>query len=105
VLGEARRRLRGQHVREHVREVAEHGHEPVVRLGVHGHRARAHVHHEAVEPLVQEAARLLVRREVPDGSLEEVGARVLHARCLGARDRMAAHEARVGGPAHEVLLR
>ena len=79
-----------------MREVAEDGYEPVVGLRVHRHRLRAHVHHEAVQPLVQEAARLLVRGEVPDGVLEEVGAGVLHAGGLGARDRMTAHEARVG---------
>ena len=86
-------------------QVAEHGHEAVVRLGVHRHRPRPNVHHEAVQPLVEQPARLLVRRQVPDGALEEVGAGVLHARGLGARDRMAAHEARVGRARHEVLLR
>ncbi len=96
--------LRGEHVREHVRQVAEHGDEAVVRLGVHGHRPRSHVHHEAVQPLVEQAAGLLVRRQVPDGALEEVGARVLHAGGLGAGDRVAAHEARVGRALHEVLL-
>ena len=56
MLGEARGGLRGEHVGEHVREVAEDGHEPVVCLRVHGHRPGAHVHHEAVEPLVEEPA-------------------------------------------------
>jgi hypothetical protein len=105
VLGEARGRLRGEHVGEHVRQVAEHGHEPVVGLGVDRHGARAQLHHEAVQALVEEPAGLLVRREVPDGALEEVRARVLHPRRLGAGDWMAADEAGVGRPAHEVLLR
>ena len=96
-VGQPRGGLRGEHVGQHVRQVAEHGHEPVVGLGVHRHRLRAHVHHEAVQALVQEAAGLLVRREVPDGALEQVGARVLHAGGLGAGDRVAAHEARVVG--------
>ncbi len=63
------------------------------------------IHQEAVQALVQQAARLLVRREVPDRVLEQVGARVLHAGGLGTRDRVAAHEARVRHAAHEVLLR
>ena len=41
LLEQPRGGLRGEHVRKHVRQVAEHGHEPVVGLGVDGHGPRA----------------------------------------------------------------
>ena len=50
---------------------------------------------QPVQPLVQQARRALAGRQVPDRALEQVGAGVLHARRLGARDRVAAHEALV----------
>ena len=78
----------GEHVGEHVRQVAEDGHQPVVGGGVDGHRPRAHVD-EPVQALVEEPAGLLVRGEVPDGVLER-SARVLHPGGLGARDRVPA---------------
>ena len=105
LLGQPRGRLRDEHVGQHVRQVAEDGHEPVVGLGVDRDRAGAELHDEAVQALVEEAARLLVRREVPGRALEQVGARVLHAGGLGAGDRVAADEARVRHAAHEVPLR
>ena len=54
MVGQARGGLRGEHVGQHVRQVAEHGHEPVVRLGVDRHRPRADVDDEAVQALVEQ---------------------------------------------------
>ncbi len=84
--------------------MAEDRDEPVVGVRVERDRPGADVDHEAVEPLVQEAPGVRERREVPNGALEEVGARVLDAGRLGARDRVPADEARVVDGAQQLAL-
>jgi hypothetical protein len=64
-----------------------------VRLDRRGPRAQAR--DEAVQALVGRAVRGLRGRQVPRGVGEEIGAGVLDARGLRARQRMAADEARV----------
>ena len=72
------------------------GHEPVVRRGVDRHRAaRRRRTTNRCRRSYRRPPDCSVRRQVPDGVLEQVGARVLHAGGLGAGDRMAADEARV----------
>ena len=58
----------------------------------------------AVQPLVGGALRGRRRRQVPGGVGEQVGARVLDARGLGARQRVAADEARIVDRAHHRAL-
>src|SRR4051812_2831685 len=89
------RGLRDEHVRQHVRQVADRGEQTVVRVRVERDRACAEAEEQAVQALVEHAARASARRQVPGGALEQVGARVLDAGGLGARDRMTAHEALV----------
>jgi hypothetical protein len=88
-------RLGDEHVGQDVREVRDAGHEPVVGLGVDRPGPPAERGDRAVQALEQDPARPRGRREVPDGPLEQVGAGVLHAGGLGARERMAAAEALV----------
>ena len=92
LVGQLARRLADQHVREHVRQVADGRHQAVVHLGGDRRRARAERGHEAEEALVEHAAGALGRRQVPGRVLEQVGARVLDARRLRAGERMAADE-------------
>ena len=67
-----------------------------MRVRVERDRARAEAQEEAVQAFVQDTARPRAGREVPGGALEQVGARVLDAGGLRARDRVAADEALVG---------
>ena len=64
----------------------------------------AAAHADAVQALVEEAARHRARREVPGGALEEVGACVLHPGALRAGERVAADEARVPAGARDQAL-
>ena len=82
-----------EHVGDHVREVADGRHQPVVGLGVDRLRAGAEVGDRALQAVVQDAARALGRRQVPARALEQVGARVLDPGGLGAGQRVAADEA------------
>ena len=63
---------------------------------------------DALEAVVVDAARALGRRQVPARALEQVGARVLDPRGLGAGERVAADEPlrrrRPGAPAIELAL-
>jgi hypothetical protein len=104
VVEQPPRGLRGEHVGEHVREVAEHRDEPIVGGRVERDRPRAHVDHEAVQPLVEQPAGVRQGRQVPDGVLEQVRAGVLDPGRLGAGDRMAADEARVVDLVEQLLL-
>ena len=85
-------RLLDEHVGDHVREVAHGGHQPIVGLRVDRLGTRAEVRDRPLEAVVVHPARALGRGQVPAGALEQVVARVLHARALGSRDRMAADE-------------
>ncbi len=86
------RGLLDQHVRDHVRHVADRRHQPVVRLGVDRLRAGPQVGDRALQQVVLQAARALGRGQVPASALEEVGPGVLDARGLGARQRVTADE-------------
>ena len=57
LLDRRRRGLLDEHVREHVRQVADRRHQPVVRLGVDRLRAGADVGDRALQPVVVHAAR------------------------------------------------
>ena len=67
-------RLAHEHVREHVGQVADHGHLTVVLLGVHGDRAGADVAQEAVQQLVR------VGVDVRPGNRHEVRGAVVERR-------------------------
>ena len=78
-----------------MRQVRDDAHPPVVdgrldRLGMRAERAR-----RTCAGAGRACRRSRARREVPDGAVEEVAARVRDAGRLGPRDRMAADEARV----------
>ena len=91
------RRLADEHVGDHVRQMADRGHQSVVSLGVDRLDLRAQAGDRALQPVVEHPAGALgLRRQVPAGTLEEVLARVLHPRGLGARKRVAADEALIG---------
>ena len=75
-----------------------------MRGGVDRHRMRAERHDEAMQALVQQSLGVRQRRQVPDGALEQVGARVLDAGRLGAGDRVPADEARVVHGRQQLLL-
>ena len=95
LLAERRRRLGDEHVGEHVRQVADRRHQPVVGLGLDRLRPGAHVGDRALHPVVEQPAGAGGRRQVPAGALEEVGAGVLDPRGLRAGQRVAADEAGV----------
>ena len=65
-------------------------------VGVERLRPRAELDEQAVQALVEDAGRPRRRRQVPRRAVEQLGAGVLDARRLGAGERMAADEARVG---------
>ena len=89
--------LRDEQVREHVRQVRDARHQPVVGVGVDRRGLRAEAREQAVQALVEHAGGAAARgRQVPDGAVEQVGARVLDARGLGAGEGMPADEALVG---------
>ena len=94
--------LRDEQVGEHVRQVRDAGHQAVVGVGVDRRGLRA----EAAAAAGAAARRgrprcALGGRQVPGGAVEQVRARVLHARRLGARERVPADEALVGAGAGE----
>ena len=93
---ELRRRLCDEDVGDHVRQVADRRHQPVVGVGVDRLRAGAEVGDGALQAVVEDAARALGRGQVPAGALEEVGAGVLDSGGLGPGQRVAADEALVG---------
>ena len=95
VAAERARGLRDEHVGEHVRQVRDGGHRAVVVGRVDDLRVRADAGQQLVHALEQHAARRRLRRQVPGRAVEEVLARVLDARHLGAGERMAADEALV----------
>ena len=70
------------------------GHQAVVVGVADDRRDGADAGDEAVQALQQDALAVGARREVPGGAGEEIGARVLDARDLGARERVAADVAR-----------
>ena len=86
-------------VREHVRHVARHRDEAVVRVGVDRDGRGADRGREGVHGAVSVRIRVRDRREEPGGALEERCAGVIGAARFGAADRVAADEARraVGG--------
>ena len=87
-----RGRLLDEHVGDHVRQVADRRHQPVVGLGVDRLRAGAEVGDRPLQAVVEDAARALGRRQVPARALEQVGAGVLDPGGLGAGERVAADE-------------
>ncbi len=107
LLAERRRRLRHQDVGDHVREVADRRHQPVVRLGLDRLRPRPDVRDRTLHAVVEHASGARGRRQVPAGSLEQVGVRVLHPGGLRSREGMPADEAAVGadGGDHVALHR
>ena len=86
--------LLDEHVREHVRQVADRRHHPVVGLGVDRLRAGAELGDRALQAVVVRGRSSRSRRgQVPARSLEQVGAGVLDPGGLGARERVPADEA------------
>ena len=88
-------RLGHEDVGHDVGQVADGGHHAVVDVGVDHRRPRAEPGEQAVQALEQGPLRRRGRGQVPGGAVEEVLARVLDARRLRARQRVAADEARV----------
>ena len=88
-----RGRLLDEHVGDHVRQVADGRHQPVVGLGVDRLGTGAQVGDRPLEAVVEKAAGALGRRQVPARPLEQVGARVLDPGGLGAGQRVPADEA------------
>ena len=78
------------HVREHVRQVARQGDEPVVRRRVDRDRERAELGDEAVDEAMPRRVGLRRRRQEPGGAFEQSGRGALGAVCLRAR-RSDAH--------------
>ena len=98
--------LGDEDVGDDVRQVRHRGHHPVVGVGVDRGGPGAEAGHEAVQALERDPRRRRRRREVPDGAVEEVLARVRDARRLAARERVAADEALVAvGGDHAALRR
>ena len=97
-LGVARQLLGGlgrEHVGEHVGQVADRRHQAVVGLGVDRLRPGAEIGDHALEAVVEQTARALGGSQVPASALEQIGAGVVHAGSLGARQRVTADEALV----------
>ena len=95
-VAERARRLRDEDVREDVRQVRDARHHAVVQSAASIAAGWAPIADErAVQALVERARRCRPGRQVPGRAVEEVGAGVLDARGLGARERVAADEARV----------
>ena len=93
LVGQLARGLAHQHVREHVRQVADGRHQAVVHVGRDRGRPRAERRHEPVEALVQTcrwSARSGVRYQV--ASSNRSARACVDARCLGAGQRMSADE-------------
>ena len=92
--------LRGEQVRDNVRQVARQRHEPVVGARVDRDRPRADGRHHAVD--LGEALRVGVvhRRQEVRGALEQLGPRGRGAARLGAADGMPADEAPTVGALH-----
>jgi hypothetical protein len=88
-----------------VRQVADRGHHAVVDVGVDDRRPRAQAGQQPVQALEQRALGRRGRGQVPRGAVEEVLARVLDAGRLGARQRVAADEARIARGAEDSALR
>ena len=98
--------LGDEDVGDDVRQVRHRGHHPVVGVGVDRGGLGAEAGHEAVQALERDARRRGRRREVPDGAVEQVLARVRDAGRLAARERVAADEALVAvGGDHAALRR
>ena len=90
--------LADEHVGEHVRQVRDARHEPVVGVGVDGGGTRAEATEQAVQTLVEHAGGAAFGGgEIPGGAVEQVLAGVLDAGGLGAGQRMPADEALVAG--------
>jgi hypothetical protein len=87
--------LGDEHVREDVRQVRDARHHAVVVGGVDRRRLRADPGSVTVQALVERARGGRARRQVPGRAVEQVGARVLDARGLGAGERVPADEARI----------
>ncbi len=95
VAAELGRRLGGERVGDHVRQVADRRHQAVVGGRVDRLRAGAERGDGALQAVVEQAAGALCRGQVPARALEEVGAGVLDAGGLGPGQRVAADEALV----------
>jgi hypothetical protein len=78
-----------------VREVARHGDEAVVRLGIDRDGNRPERRDEAVQELVALGLGRGDRRQEPRRTCEELGGGALRPARLGAADRVAADEARL----------
>ena len=97
--------LRGEQVREHVRQVRDVRHQPVVGLGVDRRRVRTEATQQRVQALVEHADGALTGgRQVPRRSLEQVRAGVFDPLGLGPRERVTADEALIGGGVREHAL-
>ncbi len=89
-------RLADEQVGEHVRQVRDARHQAIVRLGVDRGWTRAERPEQPVQALVQDPGGAVGGGQVPRGAVEQILARMLHARGLGARERVTADEALVG---------
>ena len=89
--------LGDEQVGEHVRQVRDAGHQPVVGPGVDRLRARPEAAEQPVQTLVEDTrGAAFGGSQVPRRAVEQVLARVLHAGGLGAGERVTADEALVG---------
>ena len=100
----ARAACADEDVREDVRQVRHARHHAVVQRRVDRGRLRADPDERAVQALVERSLGRGPRGEIPRRAVEEVGAGVLDARGLGARERVAADEARVIASADDGAL-
>ena len=102
--------LAHEHVGQHVRQVAHHGHHAVVLLRVDRHRPRADLAEERVQQLIGVGVHVVAGRDEVRRSLVERGAGVGDAGGLGAAERVpadaaallvrrqSAHERSLGAP-------
>ncbi len=98
LLREGRRGLADEHVGEHVREVADGRHHPVVSLGIDRLRPGPEAGDRALQPVVVQPAGGVGRGQVPAGALEQLRAGVLDSRRLRAGERVPADEPRRAFP-------
>ena len=105
LLAEQAGGLGDEQVGEHVRQLRDARHEPVVGVGVDGLGARAEAAEQPVQALVEDAGGAAFGGgEIPGGAVEQVRAGVLHAGGLGAGERVPADEALVGAGVGEHAL-
>ena len=103
--GEQSDGLGDEQVGEHVRQVRDAPHQPVVGVGVDRLRPRPEAAQQPVQTLVEDTGGAAFGGgQIPGGAVEQVLAGVLHAGGLGARQRVPADEALIGAGGGEHVL-